>query len=92
MTKSTRQALITAALAGRGYVRDTATRVTRYAVFRPGTLPLPASLLKDKSHDHRVYLGKNGACRYSTTGAVAFSIPFSPSTVERLLAEGRDHG
>jgi hypothetical protein len=92
VSKPTRQALLTTALEARGYVRDTRTRVTRYLVFRPPSLPLPTSLLRDKSTDHRVYLGAAGACRYSTTGAVAFSIPFSINTVERLLTEGRFGG
>ncbi len=94
MPKQTRQQLLTTALLARGYVLDTATRVTRYRVFRP--TPATRSLLKPEPKGvvdtHRVYSGRSGALRFSVEGTVARAIPFSERMITRLLDEGAAGG
>jgi hypothetical protein len=94
MSKPTRQQLLTIALLARGYVLDTATRVTKKVVFRPTAEA--RSLLKENAlRDplvHRVYVGKAGALRFSSQGTSATSVPFSSRTIARLLDEGAAGG
>lgn len=92
MSKPTQKQLLAVALEAHGYAKDSRSRVTRYAVYAPG--PACRALLKPSPTlaDHRVYLGRNGALRFSSDGAVSRSVPFSPRTVARLLDEGRAGG
>jgi hypothetical protein len=92
MPKPTRQQLLTTALLARGYVVDTATHVTKKVVFRPTAET--RSLLKPQEDllRHRVYVGKNGALRFSSMGRAGDSIPFTERTVARLLDEAHAGG
>ena len=86
MPNPTNRDLLTTALLARGYVRDERARAIRYQTFAPGG---DARSLLKPGNDHRVYLGRAGALRFSTQCTVATSVPFGESTRERLLTEGR---
>lgn len=94
MSRPTQKELLTKALLARGYVLGTgrADRSTKYVTF-VSTPTTARSLLKAAEcgtvAPHSIFLGKTGACRFSSAGKISGSVPFSERTQARLLEEGR---